>query len=176
MITKNFKHLLAMVLLNNGSQATPAYLPVTTMNGTTQYIGGRMYFPGTVTYSVSTSSSSTGIHLGTGDTAPTENDYALESKISSGITASTPTRQYNKDNNGNPYLTLMFTVTNTTSSDIIVKEIGFVQSAYLATNMGSSQSSNGTHILLDRTILSQPVTIPANDSAAIKYTLKVDVT
>lgn len=173
MITKNFKALLAVILQSAGNTDTNGLLPIKSQTGTTIYLSFRQNgFPYSVYNSVSiaSSASNNGIRLGTGNTQATENDYNLESRITSGLTASSPAVTYDVDENGNPYKEFLFTLTNTTNSDITVAEIGYFQQVYTSTSKGANTST--TTIMLDRTVLSTPVTVPANDSAAIKYTLK----
>lgn len=170
MITKNFKALMACMLQSNGSVATKGYMPVKNVSGTTGYLGFYYAaFPYSLYKNVSFSSAP-GIIVGRGDTPATEDDYALESIITSGLTASNST-QTNGIDDGNPYLEYLFTLTNTTGSDIVVKEIGYLQFFQTATASGANASNYGSY-LIERTVLSTPVTVPANDSAAIKYRLK----
>lgn len=172
MITKNFK-ARAATLLQMGSVSI-GKLSVKDIGGTTRYLSlsGSSSFPSTVTSSVAIGSSSPGIHIGSGSTAASEDDYELESRITSGLSSSSTTQTYDVDSSGNPYLEYLFTLTNNTSSDIVVREIGYVQQFRLADTQGGSITSANRYLLLDRTVLDTPVTVPANDSAAIKYTLK----
>ena len=174
MITKNFKARVATLLQMSSTTGSPtALVPVKGINGSVAYAScySSNNFPHSVTTSVSFSSSSPGIHVGTGDTAATEDDYKLETQITSGMSAGSATPTYNVDGSGNPYLEYLFTLTNTTSSDIVVREIGYVQSLRVANTQGGSANTSA-YFLFDRTVLDTPVTVPANDSAAIKYRLK----
>lgn len=174
MITKNFKARVATLLqLSSLTSTSKGLLSVKDTGGTTRYIScytGNS-FPNSLTYSVAFSSSSSGIQVGTGSTAATEGDYKLEAQITSGMSASSPTQTCGVDSSGNPYLEYLFTLTNNTSSDIVVQEIGYVQQLRIADTQGGS-ASNSRYFLFDRTVLDTPVTVPANDSAAIKYRLK----
>jgi len=170
MITKNFKVFIACILQSSGNTTTKGYMPVKDVSGTTKYLGFNFAsFPYNLYRNV-TFSNGSGIIVGNGDTPATEDDYALESKITSGLTASNSTYTFGVDD-GNPYLEYLFTLTNTTGADIVVKEIGYVQPLQSATTSGGNASSSGNY-LIDRTVLSTPVTVPANGSAAIKYRLK----
>ena len=176
MITKNFKMLLAMILGSNGATSSKGLVEVKDFDGNTKYMGYTLNgFPGTVTRNVYvTGATVSGIMIGSGNTAPTENDYRLEQRITSGLTPSTPTVDFYVDANGNPYEEIMFTLTNTTGDDIVVKEIGYVQTLKISSTTGGAATTNG-NFLLDRTVLETPVTVPANDSAAIKYRLKTEL-
>lgn len=74
------------------------------------------------------------------------------------------------DANGNPYLQYTIMLTNTTSNDIIVSEVGYTQPLIGSSSVDGSGTSEV--YLLDHTVFDTPVTVPANDSAVIKYTLK----
>jgi hypothetical protein len=178
MITKNYKARVATLLQMTTNSSNPGggtgLLSVKDVGGTTRYINycNNNSFPYAIASSVSFNTNVAGIQVGTGSTAATEDDYKLETQITSGVRASSTTQTCGVDSSGNPYLEYLFTLTNTTSSDITVREIGYVQQFRLADTQGGSQSSTARYLLLDRTVLDTPVTVPANDSAAIKYTLK----
>lgn len=174
MITKTFKALVSLLFASTGSEG---YIPVKKINGGEVLLAPYFAsddFPCNPSNNVQINSnySSPGIYLGTGDTAPTEDDYGLAARITTGLTASTPTQATGKDANGNPYKQILFTLTNTTSTDIIVKEIGYVQTLRAGLTNAPTVVTN-ERFLLDRTVLPSPVTVPANNgTAAIKYTLK----
>lgn len=174
MITKNFKNLLAMILESAGTgQSNTAILPVKNVDNQTKYLSpnfGSSYYPYYVTRSVASSLTS-GIHIGSGDTLPTEDDYKLETQITSGISAGSATVSISHEN-GNPYVNFIVTLTNTTANDIVIKEVGFAQTLYCGDTQGASATTN-TVLLLDRTVLENPLTVPANNGTAVlKYTLK----
>ena len=175
MITKNFKALCAGMLQSNGSSTCESLIPITRYDGNQYYLQARFSnFPNSITSSVAFNNSGTGIKVGSGSTAPTSNDYNLESLITSGLQASSPTIIYGIDNDDNFYKELAFILTNTTSSDITVQEIGYFALVYANSTRGSTGKSTCV-IMLDRTVLSSPVVVPANDTAAIKYRLATDL-
>lgn len=100
------------------------------------------------------------IKVGTGTTAPTANDYNLES-VSSDIVCDSIVFGFTSNN------TKSYTATfsNPTANDIQVKEMGLY--AGLAAYVGSSTTNE--YVLLDRTVLSTPITIPAGQSKSITY-------
>lgn len=171
MITKNFKARVA-TLLQMSANSTGLF-SVKEVDGTTKYFSllSNNNFPATVATSVIFSARSAGIQVGTGSTSATEDDYKLEAQITSGMSASSTTQTGGVDSSGNPYLEYLFTLTNNTSSDVVVREIGYVQQLRTSNTQGSGVSGN-CYCLFDRTVLTTPVTVPANDSAAVKYTLK----
>ena len=172
MITKNFKQIIAVMLPTKGS---PNYglIPITDLNGNTKYLGANysINYPSGYANTVRIDAlDNPGIQVGSGSTAPTENNYHLESRITSGMSASTPTLTQGLDENGNPYVTILFTLTNTSSANITISEVGYVQQVAMANTLGGSCSYG--RVMFDRTVLSNPVTVPANGNAAIEYTLK----
>lgn len=174
MVTKIFKSVLALMLVSTESKG---YILAKNVGGTEGLLAPYFSsdnFPNAITNTVQIGSGTTsaGIYLGTGDTAPTEDDYALASRITTGLTASAPVQSNGVDESGNPYKQLIFTLTNTTSADIVVKEIGYVQSLRSG-YVNSPTVITNNRFMLDRTVLSSPVTVPANNgTVAIKYTLK----
>ena len=174
MLTKNFKAVAAM-LLAVGTSNRKGLLPVKNYQGTTYYLMSSTfsqsnYYPYAYSNSVVYSNASTGINLGTGTTAATEDDYVLESIITSGLSCSVNHSQ-GVDESGNPYLQYDITVNNTGSASVTIGEIGYTQSLFAATAQGDT-SGSGQRCLLDRTVLDTPVTIPAGSYAVIRYTLK----
>lgn len=176
MITKNFKARIATLLQMMPVQQAKGLVPVYDTSGTTRYMSitsssGSYNFPVSSSQSV-VFNANAGIHVGRGNTPATENDYTLEDQITSGLTASTPTITQETDSSGNPYVEFLFTLSNTTANDIEVAEIGYFQLFRLSDTQGGNITTTNRVLLLDRTILSPSVIVPANDSVAIKYTLK----
>ena len=118
---------------------------------------------------------SAGFCFGTGSTAPTENDYILESQLTTGFTAVLTNTARGVDSNDKPYAEYTFTVTNTGSSTITISEIGIItnNAACCTSSTGTTASNNA--VLIDRTLLDSAVTIAAGNSAAIKYRLTSDM-
>jgi hypothetical protein len=171
MITKNFKATIAWILQRK-SGTIYGYTPIKTTSGTNKYLASNFIgYPSTTQNTLQINSlANSGIWLGSGNNAASEDDYALQTRITTGLASTTPTQTQGVDLDGNPWTTFLFTLTNTTANPITVSEIGYVQNIYAATTIGGSCSSDLA--LMDRTVLSNPVTIPANGSAAIEYTLK----
>ena len=106
------------------------------------------------------SSQGTYIRVGTGTTAPTEDDYNLET-WNSDIVCDSISSAYT------PNSTKSYTATfsNTTANDVQVTEIGLFVTMAIFTD----SATNDEDVLLDRTILSTPITIPAGQSKSITY-------
>ena len=170
MVTNQLRQILkACFAQQNGSYSNRGYVPVVTTSGVTRYIS-KIDYP----YSVSNGASmGNGVRLGTNGTAPTVNDYALGSAITSGISIANQATPYTqKDANGDLTLEYIFTVTNTDNSAITIREIGYYQNVYTSANPGETGNSASYQVMIDRTLLDSPITIQPNEYAVIKYTLK----
>lgn len=175
MITNNFKKLLFGVLFNIDDTASDYLGPKSTITFTNISNTQINWVYSSITNNESavretlkklnrpvtnTSSYGVNIKVGTGNTEATEDDYDLDNvnsdiicdSIVSGLTS----------NNTKTYTA---TFSNPTANDIQVKEMGLY--AGLSIYNGSSTSNN--YVLLDRTVLSTPITIPAGESKSITY-------
>lgn len=99
-----------------------------------------------------------GIVLGSGARATSENDYKLESIITSGFSSVLKTA-VGKDEDGNLYREHTISLTATGNSGLTVSELGSIR---------GSDRSDGT-FLFDRTVLDSPVVLKYGESATIKY-------
>ena len=111
------------------------------------------------------SNSNNGIVVGSGRTPATIDDYKLESMITSGLSASIA-KSIDSDND----TIIALTFTNTSSADITIGEIGYVGTVYIDNNFGGSK-----YVLLERTVLDSPVTIPAGGIGKIEYSIKLNI-
>lgn len=107
---------------------------------------------------VSVNNGLTYIECGTGTTEATENDYKLESPAS-GLSCDSVNTAIGS--NYTKIYTAIFS--NTTEADIVVTEIGFFTKYYYRTNAAYN------NFLLDRIVLTTPITIPAGESKPITY-------
>lgn len=176
MRTKNFLNLMALVF--ERCSVTKGLLPCKAYDGTTYYITPSTFtntssFPYSAAQILTISSTQPGFCVGSGTTAATEDDYDLASQITSGLSASIVANPYLDDNN-DPCVDFDLTITNTGSTPVTIAEIGYKQNITCAAAQGGTSSSNRV-CLLDRTVLDEPVTIPASDYAVIRYTLKTDI-
>ena len=104
------------------------------------------------------------ILLGSGDTAVTFDDYALDSIISSGWTKGTPiigTPSYNSETRKWTN-TISFACTNTSGSDLTIREVGII----------SGFRSSAVGVLIYREVLATPVTIANGNSSTITLNLE----
>jgi hypothetical protein len=104
-----------------------------------------------------TTTASRGVFFGTGKTPATAEDYTLESPITSGVSVTNPQGIAVKDNGEVMSLYATYALKNVTATDIEISEIGVV--SHLQQN----------HVLMERTVLDEPVVIPAGGSKAITY-------
>ena len=103
-----------------------------------------------------------GVSFGTGTTPVTMSDYSIESALGeTQISVSYPNSvSYSRDNTFDMY-SVSFGVTNKTAEAITISEVGLIASPY---------STN--YVLVDRTVLDTPITIPAGQSKQITYTIR----
>ena len=110
----------------------------------------------------------TGVSFGTGTTPATASDYQLESTLNSTqITVSNPSAvSYSRGDTYEEY-SVTFGITNKTAEAITISEVGLTAAPYY-----SSSGTTSVYVLVDRTVLDTPVTIPAGQSKQITYTIR----
>lgn len=163
MLTNNFYSVLAQNMVgerkSNSIKNTSGSL--TTIGNAA---GGYMpFFISGQNYKVNLSSvkdnynnSQGGVVFGDGDTPATAEDYKLAGNIITGITANANlTRSIN---NGVAQIVAIYTIT--ASSEVTIKEIA-----------AFAQSGNDGAYIVDRTVLDEPVTIPAGGIGQVVYTI-----
>jgi hypothetical protein len=183
MITRNFENFLRTVLLStwvsNDIYKNYSVLQIINVNGLPVFLNnsvGSSSFPYSVKATPTLYKNNAGISVGSDGTAPTKFDYNLKSTISSGISISLSSAKSYYDEPGNNYMTLLLTVTNTSSSEVTIREIGYKQDISCNRMIASNKSyNNNTYVnvvLFDRTVLDTPLTIQAGDSGVIYYKLE----
>lgn len=115
--------------------------------------------------SMSYSTYTYGIMIGSGGTPATLDDYKLEALITSGLSVSVSVTS-DDDNDG----VYKLTITNTSGVDVTIKEIGMALKLYTGSN--STVSAN---FLVERTVLDNPITIPAGGIGLIDYAIKLPI-
>lgn len=108
--------------------------------------------------------SNAGIVLGSGTAPATRSDYKLENQITSGLTHLVTTIT---DEDGNR--TYKLTLNSTTSEPITIGEIG-IMGMFLT---GGGSGTN--YALMERTVLDEPVTIPAGGVGVVEYTIRLQM-
>lgn len=172
MVTKNFKTFMSVILQANSNQNYGMFA-VKNINGVTRYINPRFNDPYCFPYAVYRDcrlNNDPGIHFGSGTTAATENDYCLESKITSGLQFQLG-QVKGLDANDYPYLRYDIMVTNSSANTITIAELGYAQQFMTAETQGATTDARHV-LLLDRTVLAEPVVLAPQEYALIRYTFK----
>ena len=104
----------------------------------------------------------TGVSFGKGATPATVSDYELESILdNTKISVTAPSAvSYSRGDTFDEY-SVSFGVTNETAIAITISEVGLVAQPYTS-----------VYVLVDRTVLDTPITIPAGQSKQITYTIR----
>lgn len=158
MLTKNFYAYMRAVLQNTSAEFT-------LKNGNAQpsIVTFANYIPPFVAMNKHVvNSNDAGVSFGIGTTPANTTDYKLENPLpSTQISVSVPSAvSYSRGDTCDEY-SVTFGVTNKTSDAITISEIGLI---------ASPQTSYP--VLVDRTVLDTPVTIPAGQSKQITYTIR----
>lgn len=149
-----------------GGTARSWYLP----NSTGKNIGNAIKIAQCRTMQAAISGSSInlnypGIYFGSGTTAPTKDDYNLESPITSGLSITMGEFLSSENGEGSYSYASSFILRNTTEEDITIREIGiFGQVVY-----GVNSPFYNYLVLFRRDVLPNPVTIQAGESKLVTY-------
>lgn len=176
MLLKNYYMAISACMEGGGSS---------TENKVTSYSGGKVkisnftdgvryltptksdyaYFASITRMSTAIGNSYPGIIIGTGDTAPTIDDYCLSGDLISTF-ASSVTTSFAADENGST-LTALCTITNSGSKSFTIREVGLYGKAN-----GSSVATDAC--LIERTVLDAPLTIEPGGVGQLTYTIKLN--
>lgn len=110
-----------------------------------------------------------GIFFGSGSTPATKSDYCLESLISSGLTITKSTLASTTDGKGKYAYSMDFIVKNTTESEVNIYEMGAVTMLPGSSNNSLNTAVPCYPILLERTVLTEPITIAPGESKLVTY-------
>lgn len=121
-------------------------------------------------WSVSTSISSVSgdyvIAIGSGEDIPTEDDYNLSNRLTTGVSLNlTSQSSFAEETTRDPGKRYVISVTNTSQSNITITEIGLMK------RYDYKNSSNSSYMLVDHTLLDTPLTLAPNESGTIIYEL-----
>ena len=162
MLTKNFYSYMVAKLSNLNTSCTH-------IDGTRGEISsnssGTRVFAAMLKRSINSNDDKAGVLFGAGTTPATVQDYKLDAPITTGLSIIFPNSLTYAKGASFEDVAVTYGVTNTSSSEITISEIGLVASIYVSGNLYNS-------ILVDRTVLNAPVTIPAGESKQITYTIR----
>lgn len=146
---------------------------LSTMNSASNLVGGGGY-----SYISNSYYSGCQTIFGTGNVSPTTDDYRLSGDVIRGLSPTnvTLTSVFERVNGVNKLITT-YTISNTLGKDITIGEIG-IMTTIRAYYYLYSQNKNGYDIyipiLLERTALDEPITIPADGIGKVTYTLEME--
>lgn len=110
-----------------------------------------------------------GVIFGTGNTAPTLGDFVLSGNIfyrtgnNIAYTSEGPT----ETENGLKYTTT-YTIDNDTGENLTIGEVGMIRKVY------NSENGGPLYILVERTALDEPITIPAGGVGQVVYAVELN--
>ena len=184
MFTNNYRTYRRMMFLNKDSTFVNANGESVTGYAKNGYVGDIGYYLHMGQIDAPTNKSSTssstpnpsgckaGVHFGSGSTPATKEDYTLEKLITSGMTITSRTAVIETTEvEGSYTFSASFILTNTSDAEINVYEIGYYGAI--------CKDGNTTYtypVLMERTVLSEPVTIPVGGQKLISYKLTFNQT
>ena len=114
-----------------------------------------------------------GFCFGSGNTPPTLNDHTLSGDFIDPSTYQVTTSvTVNTENEFATELEATYSVTNISSNDIIIGEVGLC--CYVKGRKTSSGSDTVCPFMVERTVLDTPVTIPAGGIGQVTYTIRMN--
>lgn len=113
--------------------------------------------------------------VGTGTTSADPNDYCLETDVTSSFSATSTAVSYSTNEAGHFVITILWTGTNNTASDIVITEFGATKIMGDKTNTSSSAGTNLSlrTVLVARHILTTPVTVHAGEGTTITVQIEL---
>lgn len=119
-----------------------------------------------------------GVYFGTGSTPANKSDYKLESPITSGLAITNPSAlAWTEDGNGKYTVSADFVIRNTTEAEINIYEIGLFSPCSSNYNYTAPNNSMSVYYaLMERTVLTEPITIPAGGTKMVTYKITFNQT
>lgn len=118
-----------------------------------------------------------GVVLGTGTTEPTIDDYTLSGDAITTISSNYTVENSIDEDEMGATRTAMYTITNTGDDSITIGEIGiFVERRWQSkTTTGTSpRPYHHGFVMIERSLLETPITIPAGGVGQITYTIRMN--
>lgn len=177
MVTKVGKQIFA---LNAGNSVFPqtrvtdiGWVPGRTINSDTTVYFGYTQSSHTMNWLSSVNNTnSAGVAFGSGTTPATNTDYNMESIIPStgiSVVATTAAQAYDSETQ-NTFGYVNYTITNNSENDLTISEIGLFATLRATGTSGTYVNNNVNYsVMLEHTILDNPVTIPAGEAGIIQY-------
>lgn len=112
-----------------------------------------------------------GVFFGSGSRPAAKDDYTLQSPITSGLSITNPSLVLLNPKEGEYSYVSNFVIKNTTDAEINIYEIGLfipVCTGSYTYNQVNANTPWAT-ILMDRTVLTKPITIPAGGTRVVTY-------
>ena len=169
MLLKNWYILRALKQLYITSEqlATPMVrydgtTPTTFYPHYSQPIG---YLGGLLSSVLNAASYQQGVLFGDGNAAVTINDHCLSGNVIPLLSTNVVISKTNEVSDSALIVKARYTITNVDSTDITIREVGLME-GYRYYNGGSDAA-----ILVERTVLDTPVTIPAGGIGQVEYTI-----
>lgn len=175
MITKNFETFAASILVSSSSY-TYGFGQIFDVSNAPFFINGHYStynMPSGTDGTLTTDKYAAGISIGTGDSPESKYSNNLDSTITSGVTL-TLTSTKAKKNGQYRVLEFTITITNTGSEQLVIKEVGYKQIVGAGRYIGDAALSSTAAVvfLVDRTVLTTPLTIQAGDAGILKYAIQ----
>lgn len=157
-----------------GNSTTPCFTEVKDINGDTKYIDP-MYYGSTVSListvlSTNIMNPTYGFAVGSDDSPESENDYTLGNQII-GLTGTSIAYTTVYDTENHKYISrTTITISNNTGTEVTIKEIGKFTGHFSTDTQGSTGViATKTCVMIDRTVLDNPVVIPDGEAGVIVY-------
>lgn len=186
MFTKNYDNYKLLMFFGGDSPGgSPKVLTFTAVDGYTwgdsyyayasnSYNGLGYYLPKATCAAMETGTRSTvggGVYFGSGSAPATKEDHCLQSPITSGLSIINPPKcSFTEDGNGQKVFSANYVLTNTSDAEINIYEIG------LFMTISQSSSAYYRRVLAERTVLTEPITIPVGESKLVTYKITVNET
>ena len=166
MFTRSYHEL--MEAMPQSSSTVYGTVPVKDVYGMQYFHTNQYTFPYSRTEAFTTGAYSAGISIGRDGTPAKDTDHNLRSTITSGVSVNIASRTFSLS--GVVSLTYNMTVSNTSSSDITIAEIGYKQTCRGAVAPAST-SAQDVIFLVDRTVIEPAITIRPGEACVIRYEL-----
>ena len=171
MVTKNFYKMLAAMMTNlqdfTATSFAGSEVEMNEYNWETRFEWNVL-----LSKLQKSAGSNNGVVLGDGDTPPTFEDYTLAGNLISNFTFTASTSVLKTDDSG-ATIRALYTITNNNSEEITIKEICLIVNATQYSSGSGLYAKN--KIVLDRTVLDTPVTIPAGGIGQVEYTITLNL-